>query len=97
MYCVLCLDKPDSGALRLETRQAHLDYVRGTDFVQAGGPLTAEDGETMIGSMLLLNVDTEQAAQDFVANDPYQKAGLFAEVSIHRWKHVIGSLAPVQP
>ena len=92
MYCVMCLDKPDSLTLRQENRQAHLDYVHGLDYVQVGGPLMAEDGETMIGSLLLLNVETAAKARQFVDGDPYHQAGLFEAVTIHRFNHVLGGL-----
>ena len=92
MYCVMCLDKPDSSALRQATRPAHLDYVVSQDCLQIGGPLIGDDGETMIGSMMVLSVADKAAAQAFVDNDPYTKAGLFAQVEIHAWKHLFGAL-----
>ena len=92
MYCVMCIDKPDSGALRQENRPAHLEYVVSQNYVKLGGPLLGDDGETMLGSMLVLDVDNRAAAQAFVDNDPYFKAGLFARVDVHRWKHLIGAL-----
>jgi uncharacterized protein YciI len=30
------------------------------------------------------------AAQDWAANDPYARAGLFAEVRLQEWKKVVG-------
>lgn len=93
MYCVMCIDKPDSAAVRLENRPAHLQYAGGLDYVQLGGPLMSDDGETMIGSLLFLNVDTRQAAQGYVDNDPYFKAGLFDEIKIFRFHHLIGEMA----
>ena len=92
MFCVMCLDKPDSEALRLANREAHLRYVRGHENVSLGGPLFSDDGETMIGSLLVLNMDTRRAAEAFVENDPYHQAGLFERVEITRWKHVLGGL-----
>ena len=94
MYCVTCLDHADSEALRMENRPAHLEYVLSRAHeVSVAGPVTSEDGETMRGTFLLLNVDTAAEAQDFVDNDPYHKAGLFADISIHRFKHLLGGLA----
>lgn len=92
MYCVMCIDKPDSGALRQENRPAHLEYVVSQDYVKMGGPLVGDDGETMIGSLLLLDVDNRAAAQAFVDNDPYHKAGLFERIEVQRFKHLLGGL-----
>ncbi len=94
MYCVTCLDHSDSEPLRLETRAAHLDYVLSKgDIVQLAGPVTSEDGESMIGTLLFLNVDSAAEAQAFVDGDPYHQAGLFAETRIHRFKHLLGGVA----
>ena len=94
MYLVTCLDHENSESLRLENRPAHLDYVLSrADAVGVAGPVTSEDGATMIGTVLLLNVDSHAEAQDFVDNDPYHKAGLFADIRIHRFNHLLGSLA----
>lgn len=92
MFCVMCLDKPDSNELRLANRQAHLEYVVAQDYVQVGGPLIGDDGETMIGSMLLLNTDDRAKAEAFVDGDPYHKAGLFRQIEIHQWNHLLGAL-----
>ena len=96
MFCVMCLDKPDSEALRLENREAHLNYVISQDYVEVGGPLVGDDGTTMIGSMLLLNTQDRAKAEAFVENDPYHKAGLFQRIDIHRWKHLLGVLTAPQ-
>jgi len=94
MYCVTCLDHENSESLRLENRPAHLEYVLSrADEVSVAGPVTSEDGATMIGTVLLLNVDSRAAAEDFVDNDPYNKADLFADIRIHRFNHLLGSLA----
>jgi uncharacterized protein YciI len=46
----------------------------------------------MIGTMMLLNVDSRAAAEEFAANDPYAQAGLFDSVEVFPWKHLIGGL-----
>ena len=92
MFVVLyALDKPQSLELRLAHRQAHLDYIAKTGVVRAAGPLLAEDGTTMIGSLIILETDDLAAAKAWAADDPYGKAGLFRVVDIRPWKRVIGS------
>ena len=51
-----------------------------------GGGLLAEDGETRIGSVLMLNVPNREAAEAFSANEPFRKAGLFRTVKIARMR-----------
>jgi hypothetical protein len=43
----------------------------------------------MTGSLLIIDFADRKAAEDFAANDPYNKAGLFESVIIRRWKKVI--------
>jgi uncharacterized protein YciI len=44
----------------------------------------------MAGSLVVLDVPDMAAAETWAANDPYAKAGLFADVQLHAWKRVIG-------
>ena len=86
-FTVICRDKPDSLALRMDTRTAHLAYAEETP-VFLGGPFI-ENGQ-MVGSLAILDVADRAAAEAWAANDPYGKAGLFDSVTIQEWKRVIG-------
>lgn len=87
MWCIHCEDKPDSLALRQETRPSHLEYLGGGFDLKGGGPLINENGE-MCGSLIILEAPDRAAAEAFAANDPYNKAGLFARVSVQEFKAV---------
>jgi hypothetical protein len=43
----------------------------------------------MTGSVIILDVPDRAALDAFVANDPYQKAGLFARTTIERWRQTL--------
>ena len=89
-FLIHCVDKPDSTELRMATRPAHLEYIQGfMDSVVLAGPMLTDDGETMTGSVLIMDLPDRAAAEAFAANDPYNKAGLFASVSVSRWKKVL--------
>lgn len=92
-YVIICIDKPDSLELRMATREAHLAYVQSTELVRfvVGGPFLSGD-EKMIGSMLIVESETRAKVDEFVAGDPYGKAGLFQSVGVHPWKATVGSL-----
>ncbi len=91
-FVAICLDKPNSLELRLSKRAAHLEYLRThANTIKTCGPLLDDDGETMIGSMLILDVPSRDAAETILAEDPYKKANLFAKVEIRRWRWVIGT------
>jgi len=57
--------------------------------VQIGGPLLDEKGD-MCGSLVILDVETREAAERWAEDDPYAKAGLFERIEIRAWKKVIG-------
>lgn len=86
---LICRDKIGALQTRLDNRTAHLDYIAATGVVEMAGPLLSETGE-MVGSLVILEVETLEAAQTWAANDPYANAGLFADVQISAWKKVIG-------
>lgn len=91
-FVVICLDKSNSLDLRLANRAAHLDYLRNhSNTIRTCGPLLGDDGETMIGSMLILDVPNRESAEAILAEDPYRQAGLFASVDVRRWRWVIGT------
>ncbi len=82
-------DKPGALQIRLDTRTAHLDYIKATGVVEMAGPLLDEAGQ-MCGSLIILDVADMAAAQTWADHDPYAKAGLFATVTLTEWKKVIG-------
>ena len=91
-FILLCRDKPDSLALRMETRPAHLEYFeRYGNKARLGGPLLNDKGDPM-GSMLLIEAENLEAAREIAANDPYAKAGLFASVEIMPFRTVISNI-----
>lgn len=90
-FVLTATDKPNALELRMATRQAHLDYVRGSDLVKLGGPLLDAAGE-MSGSLLVLEAADLAAAEAFAAADPYAVAGLFEKVELRPFKLTLGSL-----
>lgn len=86
---LICIDKPGHLHIRQENRPAHLEHINTSGVVEMAGPFLSEAGE-MVGSLVILNVDDLGAAQDWAANDPYAKAGLFQSVDIREWKKVVG-------
>ncbi|WP_209598511.1 YciI family protein [Ruegeria sp. HKCCSP351] len=87
---IALIARDNAGALqtRLDNRAAHLAYIEETGVVSQAGPLL--DGDAMIGSLVVLDVEDLAAAQNWADNDPYAKAGLFQSVELIPWKKVIG-------
>lgn len=88
-FAIHCIDKPNSGALRAETRPAHLAHLQSVqDDVLAAGPLLDMDGNPM-GSLLIIDFRDRRSAIEFAAADPYSLAGLFASVAVTAWRKVL--------
>ncbi len=85
LFVITAHDRPDSLALRMATRPAHFDYAQKTGAVRLGGPFLDEKGE-MIGSLMIIEAADLAAAREWQANDPYAKAGLFADSDLQPWK-----------
>ena len=95
LVLLTCRDKPDGGELRTKTRQAHLQYVVDNgSVVKIAGPMISDDGERMIGSFFVLDVESIAAARAFNAKDPYTQAGVFASVTVDRWRWTFENGAP---
>lgn len=94
LYALYCRDAEGSVEVRRANREAHLAYARENDCIRMAGPMLADDGETMIGSLFVIEVEDLDAVERFRAADPYVKAGLFDRVEIHPFRWLIGSVRP---
>ncbi len=85
LFVVTAIDKENALPLRLATREAHFAYARETGVIKLGGPfLNAR--EEMAGSLIVFEAPDLDAARRWHANDPYVKAGLFAQSEVRPWK-----------
>ena len=88
-YVIHALARSDAGDLRARTRPDHLAYLVGVA-VTFGGPLLDDDGQ-MGGSLIVLDVNTREVAEEFAAGDPYAEAGLFERVTITGFRPLLGT------
>lgn len=88
LFALICTDKAEHEDTRKANRDAHLAYLASTGCVTFAGPFL--DGSKMTGSLVVIDVADRAAAEEWAANDPYAKAGLFAKVRIEEWKKVVG-------
>ncbi|AEG51625.1 YCII-related protein [Sphingobium chlorophenolicum L-1] len=93
-FAIYALDKPDMLDVRMKTRAAHREYLHSPDApvrLMLGGPMLADDGETMVGSLIVVEADSIEKVEAFSANDPYRLAGLVGSVSIRPWNWTAGN------
>src|SRR5512134_261089 len=87
LWAISRVAAPHFAALREKHLQAHLDYLRSRKsiLVVSGATLT-DDGEEVIGSLLIVNVGSRAEADAFADGDPFAKAGMFKSVTITRMR-----------
>ena len=90
LFAIFCTDKEDYLDVRLDNRPQHVEHLKsiGEQLVFAG-PTLADDGETMNGSLIVVDMDGRDAVDAFAAADPYKQAGLFESVVIRPWNKVL--------
>jgi uncharacterized protein len=98
IYVFRLLDKPDSAALRQRVRPEHKAYLADVaGRIAFAGPLTHDDGVTMIASLLAIEFDSRDAAQAWLTDEPFTRAGLYASTEIHAfvnlWPQRVGFVA----
>ncbi|RMD83893.1 MAG: hypothetical protein D6815_05435 [Candidatus Dadabacteria bacterium] len=87
LYVLIGRDGPHGAALRPKLRGDHLAYLSELcrqGRVRLAGPMT--DGS---GSLVILDVPSEEEARRIAAGDPYARGGVFAEVEIHPFRRVL--------
>ena len=92
LFLIYRKDKPGNLQVRLTNYAAHLDYLAPhASHIVVGGPTlgagTGTADTDMTGSFLILEAESWELAERFVADDPFTKAGLFSTTIIERWKH----------
>lgn len=85
MYFVIrCIDKPGVLDTRLANMELHKQYVSTKPIkVLLSGPLTEDDGETIVGSFFMVEADARADVDRFQHNDPLYKAGIWASIDVH--------------
>ena len=86
-YVIITKDKPNSLALHNEVRAVHIDYLTANQhrLLAAGGQIE-DDGSGHSGSVYIVDTDDRKEAEEFIANDPFTKAGLFEDIKVTRWR-----------
>jgi uncharacterized protein YciI len=80
-------ESDDAAALN----EQHWSYMdRFADRLTARGPTLGPDRESWTGSLHVVDLSGPEAARRFVAEEPYQRAGRFAEHSIWRFDNLLG-------
>lgn len=89
LYALICTDKPGALEIRRESRPDHLAFLEGLgDRLKLAGPFLDEGGNPN-GSLVIIEAESREAAQALAAQDPYARAGLFADVEVRPWNWAV--------
>jgi uncharacterized protein YciI len=71
--------------------EEHWSYMDGfADGMIARGPTLAADRATWTGSVHIVDLPSAEAAREFVEREPYNRAGLFEQHNLRRFKNLLG-------
>ncbi len=86
LYAVKIFDIENSGPIRDEYREAHLDYIASTEAqTMFAGPILTEDLVTELGSHRLIDLADRAAVDQHIADEPYVIGGAQYGPEVHRW------------
>jgi hypothetical protein len=84
-------DRPGSLALRRALLEDHWSYMDGfAAELIARGPTFADDGETLTGSVHIVDLPDAAAARAFAFDEPNYQAGAYRDVLLRRWRNLLG-------
>jgi uncharacterized protein len=92
-FFVYSRDAPGTGALRDddELLEEHWSYMdRFAESMIARGPTFAADRATVTGSLHVVGLPSVDAVREFVAREPNNRAGVYAEHSVWRFENLLG-------
>lgn len=83
IYTFILIDRPGAAELRQQVRPEHKAYLAAVaERIAFAGPFVADDGQTMIGSLLAIDFDSRAAAEAWLAEEPFTRAGVYASRSV---------------
>ena len=87
LWAISCVDKPNTAAIREEHLVPHRSYLQSQKKILVlAGATQSDDGNTAIGSLFVVNVNSRGEAKAFSDGDPFTKAGVFSSVTITRMR-----------
>lgn len=96
-FAIIGQDRPDFLSTRLAKRDEHRAYLHADLSDQGitvvfGGPLLDEASGEPNGTLVVVEAASIESVQHLAENDPYTRAGLFAELRVQPWRFAIGQL-----
>jgi uncharacterized protein len=86
-FLIETFDKPGHADVRARERDAHLAFLaQHKALLLACGAKLNDDGSSAGGGIYIVDVETREEAERFIAQDPFTHVELFESVKIVRWR-----------
>jgi uncharacterized protein YciI len=93
-WAIYCWDKDATVEARRALLPEQKAYVAGfSERVIGYGHFVSDDGREMLGTSFFMQLDRADDVNKFLADEPMNKAGVFARVEVHRWSNSFGKRA----
>jgi uncharacterized protein len=87
LWAITRVSAPNIAEARAKGLQAHLDYLKSQKHILVlAGAQVSDDGNEVLGSLHILNVNTRAEAQAFIEGDPFTQMGVFTGIKITRMR-----------
>lgn len=83
LFAIYCIDKPGVVEKRAAFMQPHRDYLAASSIkIVMSGPLVDDDGETVVGSLYVVEAANRAEVEAFQKDDPLVAADLWESVEM---------------
>ena len=83
LFVIFCIDKPGMAETRAAAMPAHVEYLNGAPFKNVmSGPLTSDDGETIVGSLYVVDAEHRGVIDKMFEEDPLCQADIWQSVEV---------------
>lgn len=86
MFLLMAYDDPAKPGFRMEVRPRHLPLLKAaceSGLIRFAGPILEKDGsDKMIGSIIVLDLDTREAVQAWLESEPFYTEGVWKKEMI---------------
>jgi hypothetical protein len=83
LFVIFCLDKPEMAERRAAAMPAHVEYLRAAPFRNVmSGPLTSDDGETVVGSLYIVDAENRGVIDRMFEEDPLCRADIWRSIEV---------------
>lgn len=98
LFSIIGTDKKDSARLRSSNAEAHRTHMTLIqEHIAFAGPLQNDDGDRVVGSLIVADFPDRQSVENWLAHEPFFKAGIYASIEIlqfvNRWPQRAGHVA----